>query len=599
MFSARKFFAARRLTISQQPQDSEVVSGNAAFSVSASMSDGSAIAYQWQQIDLIGAAWTQRTLPAVADWSAAAFGNGVYVVVADGYYVPEDAGIAASSVLATQSGSVWTRRTLPAPRQWFDVVYGNGLFVAVAQGSSSASSSDGETWTLRSMPVNVDWESVAYGGNLFVSAGRASAIAASSPDGITWTQRAMPTSANWSSLAYGGGLFVAVASGSTIAASSPDGITWTQRTLPASVSWRRVAYGNGTFVAVATGSSVAATSTDGVTWTQRAMPVSATWNSVVYAGNTFVAVASGTVAATSPDGVNWTQRTMPVSATWRGLVYGGEQLIAVAEDSDKAATSVDVEDLFGKTTSTLSLISQTSANFGDRYRAILRPGGLEAVTSNSAMVFVSGTLRITQQPSSASTSSGGSASFSVAATNDNASAISYTWQDRYNENQFWANISPAETSATLSLTNVSGTQDGRQLRVVVTDANGQSVISSPAILSVRSLITIAEPYSSGYTLVVGTGSLNIQITATVDSSLPLSYTWEQWTGGPVDLSSNWSTTLVNAASPGGLPNRLVVYESETFVRRFRVIVSHPNADSKIPVAQLSQKPYTNVTMQDF
>lgn len=591
MFSARKFFAARRLTISQQPQDSTVSSGNASFSVSASMSDGSAIAYQWQQINLIGAAWTQRTLPAVADWSAAAFGNGVYVVVADGYYVPEDAGIAASSVLATQSGSAWTRRTLPAPRQWSDVVYGNGLFVAVAEGFNSASSSDGETWTLRSMPVNVDWDSVSYGGGLFVSAGRASAIAASSPDGITWTQRAMPTSANWSSLAYGGGLFVAVASGGTIAASSLDGITWTQRTLPASVSWSRVAYGNGIFVAVATGSSVAATSTDGVNWTQRAMPVSATWNSVVYAGNTFVAVASGTIAATSPDGVNWTQRTMPVSATWRGLVYGGEQLIAVAEDSDKAATSVDVEDLFGKTTSTLNLTSQTSANYGDRYRVILRPGGLEAVTSESAMVFVSGTLRITQQPSSASTSSGGSASFSVTATNDNASAISYTWQERYNDNQFWGEIFPAETSSTLSLTNISGTQNGRQLRVVVTDANGQSVISSPAILSVRSVISVTENPTS--TILYYSGdSKTISVDATVDSYDPLVFIWEKLVDGV------WTKNFDNKSVVTG--KILTIGVSPVFLQesddgaRFRVVISHPNADSVIPTSLPNNTPYTEI-----
>lgn len=592
MFSARRFLAGRLLTISQQPQDSTVSSGNASFSVSASMSDGSAIAYQWQQIDLIGASWTQRTLPSVADWYAVAFGDGAYVAVADGSY-------AASSLLATQGGVVWTQRAMPAPRRWSDVAYGGNVFVAVADGTGSATSQDGETWTLRSMPANVAWRSVAYGGGVFAAAGRASSTAATSADGITWTQRAMPTSANWSGIAYGGGLFVSVASGSTIAASSTDGITWTQRTLPASVSWSRVAYGNGTFVAVATGSSIAATSTDGVTWTQRSMPTSATWNSVVYAGNAFVAVASGTVAATSPDGVNWTQRTMPASATWQGLGYGGDLLVAVAQDSDKAATSVDITDLFGKTASTLSLTGQTSANYGDRYRVILSPDGVEAVTSNSAMVFVSGTLRITEQPVSVSIANAGSASFSVTATNDSASAISYAWQDRYNDNQFWADISPAETSATLSRTNISGTQNGRQFRVVVTDASGQSVVSSPAILSVRSLITITEPYSSGYTLPVGNGSFNIEIGATVDSGLPLSYQWEQWNGGPVDLSSSWTTTLTDAISFGGLPYRLTVYESQAFVRRFRVIVSHPNADSKIPIAQLNQKPYTDVTMQNF
>ena len=282
---------------------------------------------------------------------------------------------------------------------------------------------------------------------------------------------------------------------------------------------------------------------------------------------------------------------MPVSATWRGLVYGGEQLIAVAEDSDKAATSVDVEDLFGKTTSTLNLTSQTSANYGDRYRAILRPGGLEAVTSNSEMVFVSGTLRITQQPSSASTSSGGSASFAVTATNDSAAAISYTWQDRYNDNQFWGDIFPAETSSTLSLTNISGTQNGRQLRVVVTDADGQSVISSPAILSVRSLISITENPTS--TILYYSGdSKTISVDATVDSDDPLVFIWEKLVDGV------WTESFDNKSVVTGKILRIglspVFLQESDDGARFRVVISHPNADSVIPTSLPNNTTYTEI-----
>ena len=60
-------------------------------------------------------------------------------------------------------GVTWTQRTLPASADWYSVTYGNGVFVAVAQGSSiAATSPDGITWTQRTLPVSADWIVVTY-----------------------------------------------------------------------------------------------------------------------------------------------------------------------------------------------------------------------------------------------------------------------------------------------------------------------------------------------------------------------------------------------------------------------------------------------------
>jgi hypothetical protein len=268
--------------------------------------------------------------PVSANWSAVAYGAGVFASVAN----TVTAGTSADGV-------TWTTRALPSSGTWTSLAYGGGLFVATSTTAAAASSSDGITWTQRTLPSSQTWQGATYGGGQFVAVGSSSNVAATSPDGTTWTQRTMPTTTSWISVAYGAGLFVAI-SQTSVFATSPDGITWTQRAMPASVAWQSVTYSGGLFVAVANGTSIAATSPDGITWTQRVLPVSTTWQAVTYGGSQFVAVANGTsIAATSPDGVTWTQRTLPVSTTWQAVTYGAGLFVAVANATNIGATSPD------------------------------------------------------------------------------------------------------------------------------------------------------------------------------------------------------------------------------------------------------------------
>jgi len=114
------------------------------------------------------------------------------------------------------AGTLWTSQTTGAARNWQSVAYGNGLYVAVANngvGGRVMTSPDGVTWTSRTSAADNAWDSIAYGSDLFVAVsydGTGNRVM-TSPDGITWTSRTSAADNQWVGLTYGNGLFVAVA----------------------------------------------------------------------------------------------------------------------------------------------------------------------------------------------------------------------------------------------------------------------------------------------------------------------------------------------------------------------------------------------------
>jgi len=175
----------------------------------------------------------------------------------------------ATAFYSRDGGVYWSTATIPNA-SWVEVAFGNGVFVALAN-STFITSPDGITWTTRTAPAGV-WRSVVFGGGQFVAVG--DNTAATSPDGITWTIRTIPTTipaGSWISVTHGNGLFVAVAATTAAIATSPDGITWTSRTLPAGItSLYSVAFGGGLFVATHNGQAVYIVSKDGITWYRKA-----------------------------------------------------------------------------------------------------------------------------------------------------------------------------------------------------------------------------------------------------------------------------------------------------------------------------------------
>jgi hypothetical protein len=92
------------------------------------------------------------------------------------------------------------------------------------------------------------------------------------------------------------------------------------------------------------------------------------------------------------------------------------------------------------------------------------------------------TITITQQPTN-QTAADGAATFTVAATASNGSAVSFQWELSTDSGATWANVTGA-TAASLALTGLTETANGNQYRAVVSATGATSVPSDAATLTV-------------------------------------------------------------------------------------------------------------------
>ena len=255
-----------------------------------------------------------------------------------------------TTITGTGAPTPFVSNTMPTAATWFAVAYGNGLFVAVANNTSTsgAYSADGINWTASTMSLSTSFSSIAYGNGTFVALPNSGTTGSYSTNGKTWTSMTIPTAGPYTALTYGNGKFVAIPSGfSTTSIYSANGITWSSAsTLPAPFYWFGVAYGNnGVFSAIAifdgsfAPTSQAAYSTDGINWLSTGMPSTDQWRNVasglIGATTYFVAVTSSSNAAYSTNGSTYISTTMPSSNVWYGVSYGNGYFVAVA-----SATSI-------------------------------------------------------------------------------------------------------------------------------------------------------------------------------------------------------------------------------------------------------------------
>ena len=101
-----------------------------------------------------GVNWISRSSAADNDWSSVAYGNGLFVAVAN---------TGVGNRVMTSPDDTWTIRTSAADNSWLSVIYGNGLFVAVANsgtGNRVMTSPDGLTWTSRTSTSDITWTTV-------------------------------------------------------------------------------------------------------------------------------------------------------------------------------------------------------------------------------------------------------------------------------------------------------------------------------------------------------------------------------------------------------------------------------------------------------
>lgn len=192
------------------------------------LANNSSIAIKY---DSISNSSSYINLPARSNWNCGAYGNGVYMAVAD------DSAVAAVS----SDGTTWTQRSLPLRRAWRDLSYLNNRFLLLPQNHPYVYVSlDGINWDAYSIQIGALWRGMAYGNNIYIAISNGSSYTALSSDSINWTIGFNP-SYDCQKIIFGNNKFVVTTVGSTIMVSE-DGITWTQRTINGG-SWNDIAYG--------------------------------------------------------------------------------------------------------------------------------------------------------------------------------------------------------------------------------------------------------------------------------------------------------------------------------------------------------------------
>jgi extracellular elastinolytic metalloproteinase len=136
-------------------------------------------------------------------------------------------------------------------------------------------------------------------------------------------------------------------------------------------------------------------------------------------------------------------------------------------------------------TPTLSLTGVTCAMNGYKYRSVLSIG-CASTTSAVVTLTVTGCSTapaISSQPVSTSVCAGANATFTVAAS---GGTLTYVWEVSTNGGTTWSAVTPAATTATLTLTGVTVAMNNNQYHVIVSNGTGNTT-STAAILTVTAV----------------------------------------------------------------------------------------------------------------
>ncbi len=143
------------------------------------------------------------------------------------------------------------------------------------------------------------------------------------------------------------------------------------------------------------------------------------------------------------------------------------------------------------------LVGTASVPRGRLYRCVITSGNGRKTVSDVARLSISNPIKIKDQPQNVTTSLGTTARFSVAAAGN---GLTYQWQCSDDEGETWGNSATVTSSYATTATAV---RHGRLLRCVVTDIDGNTVVSRAARLLIRDLINITE-HPADVTAVDGT-----------------------------------------------------------------------------------------------
>lgn len=197
--------------------------------------------------------------------------------------------------------------------------------------------------------------------------------------------------------------------------------------------------------------------------------------------------------------------------------------------------------------------SFADAQPGERHTVTMQVGAQGAFrvvamdyATNETSQKVTSAVAITKQPQDADVRWGQTAKFAVQASGD---GLTYQWQYKSRLSQTWINyLLPGGKTDTISVLATS-LLNGVEYRCVVKDANGQTVTSDPAKLTVESLLSILF-HPKSRTAVSGTEA-QFSVGAEGEN---LSYQWQT----KASDASEWE----NASVPGAQTDTITVQATE-------------------------------------
>ncbi len=191
----------------------------------------------------------------------------------------------------------------------------------------------------------------------------------------------------------------------------------------------------------------------------------------VISDEVWLVVGSGPVIMAQPQSANCelnTAAVFTVDAAGSGLTYQWQYYTG-----SKWLNS----GLTGNKTASLS-VKATAARNGQQYRCVITDADGKTVTTLVVKLTVK--LTVTAQPQNVTANAGEMATFTVAAT---GADLTYRWQ--YYTGSKWVNSSmTGNRTASLSV-KATAARNGQQYRCIITDANGNTVTTEAAVLTVR------------------------------------------------------------------------------------------------------------------
>jgi N-acetylneuraminic acid mutarotase len=191
----------------------------------------------------------------------------------------------------------------------------------------------------------------------------------------------------------------------------------------------------------------------------------------------------------------------------------------------------------GATSTSYTPGTVTSGQNGYEYRAVFTNSAGSATTS-AALLTVQFAPSVTSGPSSATVTAGQTATFTAAASGNPLPSVQ--WQLSTDAGTTWTNIAGA-TSSTLTLTGLTGGQNGSRYRAVFSNSVGSATTSSATLTVHYAPVVGTNPTSQ----TVSAGQ-NATFTASATGNSPPTVQWQLSTDGGTtwtNISGANSTTL--------------------------------------------------------